>query len=215
MIRRRRERDALAVHGDPHRVAHRLEVVERLTHAHQHQVRDQPLLGRAAAPVAEVVAGDEDLADDLGRGQVAHQPLGAGVAEGAGQRAADLARDAERAAILLGDVDGLDLVAAGDPEQVLARAVGRDLPGHHLGPGDGEARREQLAIARGRGWSSPRSRGRRGGRSTARSARRASSPAPPGCRRRSAPRASRRGPCRRDRARPPRPAAAAGSGGRG
>ena len=95
VIRRRRERDALAVHGDLHRVAHRVEVVERLAHAHQHEVGDQPLLVRLAAPVAEVVAGDHDLADDLGGGQVAHQPLGAGVAEGAGQRAADLAMETQ------------------------------------------------------------------------------------------------------------------------
>ena len=45
-------------------------------------------------------------------GQVAHQPLRAGVAEGAVQRAADLAGDAERArAGDVGDEDGLDLDA--------------------------------------------------------------------------------------------------------
>ena len=140
-----RQRDALAVHGDLHRVAHRVEVVERLAHAHQHDVRDQPLLVGLASPVGEVVAGDEDLADDLGGGQVAHQPLGAGVAERAGQRAPDLARHAERAAVLLGDVDGLDLVPAGDAQQVLARPVRRDLPGDDLGPLDREC---SASIAR-------------------------------------------------------------------
>jgi hypothetical protein len=125
------------------------EIVERLAHAHQHDVRDQPLLDRRATPVAEIVAGDEDLADNLGRGQVAHQPLGAGVAEGTGERAADLGGDAERAAILLGDVDGLDLVAAGDAQQVLAGAVGRDLPGDELWPLDGEMRGEERAVVAG------------------------------------------------------------------
>jgi hypothetical protein len=78
-------------------------------------------------PFAQIVAREHDLADDLGRGQVAHQLLGAGVAERTGQRAAHLAGDAERAAPVLGDVDGLHLVPAGDAEQILARAVGRDL----------------------------------------------------------------------------------------
>ena len=64
---------------------------------------------RAAGIVAEPVAGEQDLADDLLGRQVADELLGAGMAEGAGQRAADLARDAERAAAFLGDVDGLDL----------------------------------------------------------------------------------------------------------
>ena len=72
----------------------------------------------------------QDLADDLLGGQVAHQLLRAGVAEGAGQRAADLAGDAERAAAFLGDVDGLDLdrpagAARRKAEQPFARAVRR------------------------------------------------------------------------------------------
>src|SRR3546814_6977225 len=58
-------------------------------------------LGRRR-PFAEVIARHHDLADDLGRCEVAHQALGAGVAELAGEGAADLAGDAERAAILLG-----------------------------------------------------------------------------------------------------------------
>ena len=58
-------------------------------------------------------------------GQVAVEALLAGRAERAVERAAGLRRDAQRAAVVLGDVDGLDRVAAADVEQPLARAVGR------------------------------------------------------------------------------------------
>ena len=67
------------------------------------------------------------------------------MAEGAVQRAADLAGDAERAAVRFGDVDALDLRALvegmgrGHPHQPLPRAVGRHLLGDNLGPGEGEA----------------------------------------------------------------------------
>ena len=75
--------------------------------------RRQParIVGGRRRPFAKPVARHHDLADDLAGGQIAHQPLRAGVAEAAGERAADLARNAERAAILLGDVDGLDFLA--------------------------------------------------------------------------------------------------------
>ena len=72
--------------------------------------RHEPVRGRIP-PFAQVVARDLHLGDDLGGGQVAHQGLGAGMAEGAVERAAHLAGDAERAAIGFGDIDGLDLDA--------------------------------------------------------------------------------------------------------
>ena len=96
--------------------------------------------GDAAGKIAEPVAGDEDLADDLGRRQVAHQRHRAGVAEGAVERAADLARHAERAAVRFRDVDAFDLgalveaVGGGHAQEPLARAVGGDLLGDDLGP---------------------------------------------------------------------------------
>ena len=97
--------------------------------------------GGRAGPVADAVARQQDLADDLLRLEVAHQPLRAGVAERAGERAADLARDAQRAAVVLGDVDRLDLgraglmAALGEAQQPFARAVGGDLLGGDLRPG--------------------------------------------------------------------------------
>jgi hypothetical protein len=106
------------------------------------------VLGHATRrrPFAQIVAGDHDLADDLGRGQIAHQALGAGMAERTGQRAAHLRRDAQRAAIGIGDIDGLDLVPAGHAQQVFPRAVGRDLAAHDLRHVDREPGRQQGAI---------------------------------------------------------------------
>ena len=107
----------------------------------------QPL---RAEEVAKPVARDHHLADDLTGGEVAHQPLRAGVAERAGQRAADLAGEAERAAVGLGDVDALDLVRtlaafAGQAKEPLAGAVGRHLLRHHLGTRQREVLRQHGA----------------------------------------------------------------------
>ena len=104
-----------------------------------------PSGGDAARPVAEPVARDHHLPDDLAGGEVAHQALRAGVAERAGQRAADLARHAQGRAAGLRDIDALDLVRplagvlAGQAQQPFARAVDRDLLGDHFGPLQREA----------------------------------------------------------------------------
>ena len=58
VMRRLEMREPLAVGDDAMRVAHRLEIVERLAHAHHHDVGDQPVafgrqslrLARARAP---------------------------------------------------------------------------------------------------------------------------------------------------------------------
>ena len=100
---------------------------------------------RGARPVAQAVARHHHLADDLIGRQVAHEALGAGVAERTGERAADLAGDAERAAVGIGDIDAFDFMRplalrlAGQTEQPFARAVDRDLLGHHFGPVEREA----------------------------------------------------------------------------
>ena len=102
-------------------IAHAVEIIERLAHAHENDVRDEApaIVGnesavrcRAIREIAKPVARHHHLGDDLLGLEVAHQALRAGMAEGAGQRAADLAGDAERAAIDLGDIDAFDLGAA-------------------------------------------------------------------------------------------------------
>ena len=120
-----------------------------------------PSVGRVrAGPIAEAVARHHHLADDLAGREIAHQALRAGVAERAGERAADLARDAERAAVGVGDIDAFDFVRtlalrlARQPQQPFARAVDRDLLGHHLGPRQREVRRQRRRAAPSTRWSS-------------------------------------------------------------
>ncbi len=129
------------IHRDLHRVADVVGIIQRLTHPHQHDVGQKALVGGVAPgmlPFAKVITADEDLADNLTRCQVAHQLLRARMAERAGQGAANLGRDAERAAIFFGDVDRLNLMPAINPQKVFARAVDRDLPRDDLWPGDAE-----------------------------------------------------------------------------
>jgi hypothetical protein len=156
-----RQRQPFAVGDDLHRRLDVVEIVERLAHAHEHHVGDvAPADGRSRSggerlgPLAQPVAGDEHLAHDLARRQVAHQLLGAGMAEAAGERAADLAGDAQGAAVLLGDIDRLDLMPAAvrvrrKPEQPLAGAVRRHLLDGHLRPGEGEL---PVEAGRARPW---------------------------------------------------------------
>src|SRR5207247_11457822 len=87
---------------------------------------------------------DRDRSDDLAWCEIAHEPLRAGMAERAVERATNLARQAERAAVSLRDVDALDLVRrfaghlARQPKEPLAGAIGGDLLGHNLGPRERE-----------------------------------------------------------------------------
>ena len=82
---------------EPARVVERLdrgedpvEVEQRLAHAHEHDVRQPLAVGR------EPARGEADLVDDLGDLEVAPEPELAGRAERAADRAAGLARDAQR-----------------------------------------------------------------------------------------------------------------------
>ena len=100
---------------------------------------------RGIGPFAERVARQHDLPDDFGRGQVAHQLHRAGKAEAAIERAADLARDAQRAAIGIGDEHAFGFLAVVEAQQPFARAVGGDLRGDDLGPPDDEMLRQQCA----------------------------------------------------------------------
>ena len=162
MRRRERPRPSLSAHHPDGR-DHVVRVVERLAHAHEHDVRheaaavgrhERAVGRRRAGPVADPVPRDDELRHDLGGGQVAHEALRAGVAERAGEGAADLARDAQRAAIDLRNVDALDLGALvertrrGHADEPLARAVLRDLLG--------DDRRAVEGVDRGeRAWRRP------------------------------------------------------------
>ena len=82
-------------------------------------------LFKGGGPFIEGVAGDHDLRGDLLRGEIAHEGLRAGMAEGAVQRTADLGRDAERPAIHAdaGDVDAFAFDAGGKARQPFLGAV--------------------------------------------------------------------------------------------
>ena len=82
---------------EPRRIVERLdggedavEVEQRLAHAHEHDVRE------ALAVRGQPPGGVADLVDDLGRLEVAPEAELAGRAERAADRAAGLARDAQR-----------------------------------------------------------------------------------------------------------------------
>src|SRR6202034_1098575 len=101
-------------------------------------------------PIREPVAREHDLADDLAGREVADQALRAGVAERAIERAPYLARNAERAAIGLRNVDALHLMGSpldlsGKPDEPLARAVDGNLLGDDFLARQGEPLRERHA----------------------------------------------------------------------
>ena len=180
--------------------------------------QSRSLRALGAQKIAQPVARHHDLADDLARREVAHQPLRAGVAERAVERAADLARQAKRAAVGLRDVDALDLVRplardlAGQAQQPLAGAVDRDLLGHDLGPRQRVMPHRAARAVPSTRWSSGRSPARRARRASARAAARASCAAPPARRSRRAPRRAPRASARPATASPaPRSARAASS----
>jgi len=100
-------------------------------------------------PFVQVVARHHHLADDFRRGEVADQLLRAGVAEGAGEGAADLGRDAKGPTVGFRNVDDFDLMPARDADQILARAIRRHLPRHHLGQLDHEMLGQQGAVILG------------------------------------------------------------------
>ncbi len=103
-----------------------------------------------AGPIVETIARQHDLADDLGCRQIADEPLRAGVAEGAIERAADLARNAQRAAVGFRNVDAFDFVRraamlARKPKQPFARAVDGNLFGRDFGALKRKALRQRRA----------------------------------------------------------------------
>ncbi len=145
---RRRDRPMpFAVHDDTHGFRDVLVIIQRLAHAHQHDRAEQARrLALRAGPLGVAVARGHELADDFRRTQVAHQGLRSGMAEPAGEGAADLAADAHGTAILrrVGDVHGLGFLTVAEAEQELAGVVGAGL---HRG-GDGAADHETLGELR-------------------------------------------------------------------
>ena len=89
------------------------------------------------------------MVDDLTRRQVPLEALLARHTEEAVHLTAHLRRDAERSAVLIGDKDGFDKTTRGDGEEVLARAILRELAHHGSRTPDGIALSEERAIGFG------------------------------------------------------------------
>ena len=140
---------ALVVGDDVQGVGDVVEVIERLAHAHEHDIGQlAPVRGRR--PFAQVVPGDLHLGDDLAGGEVADQALGAGVAEGAVQRAADLTGDAEGArAGDVGDEHRLGLDPRRELDQPLDHPVLGLLAGGDLRAGQSEVLGQGRAVLLG------------------------------------------------------------------
>ena len=92
---------------------------------------------------------DAHLAGDFAGRQMANQAHLAGQAEGAAHRAADLRRDAEGLRRRVGDEDRFDLLAVGEREDELLRAVFGDVAPGDRRRADGELVGQPGAKRRG------------------------------------------------------------------
>ena len=104
--------------GQPAEGEHLVVVVERLAHAHQHDVGDPP----AVAP--RLARRPQQLLEDLAAGEVAAEAHGARRAERAREGAARLRRDADRAAVAVPHQHRLEREPVQRAEPRLHRLIG-------------------------------------------------------------------------------------------
>ena len=145
---------------DQQRVAHRLEIVERLAHAHHDDVGDEaPAVGRHDRAFARLPPGQSP---SRSRATMIWPTISPGVRLRT-RRCVPVWQNEQvsvqptwldthkRAAAGIRDIDALDLVRplacvlAGKPQQPFARAVGRDLLGDDLRPLQREMLVERVA----------------------------------------------------------------------
>ncbi len=120
-----------AVGDDGERPHERLEVGERLPHAHEDEI-GQPL--RVRQSVFDVA----DLPENLALGEIARELALGRQAEAAVLGAAHLARHAQRVMVALGDQDGFDALPVLQPEEEFTGPVRRGLLGPDLQPRNAE-----------------------------------------------------------------------------
>ena len=154
-MRRFEKDERLRVGSDGDGRLHIIEIEERLAHAHQHDVRDLALRVGNAAPICGRASANRRY-DRSPRGFARRSRPRMRLRtrrcvpvwqKRACQRAADLARNAERAAVGLGDVDGFDFgrtFAGGrrEPQQPFSASIFGDLLGGDVRSGKREPRRE-------------------------------------------------------------------------
>ncbi len=95
---------------------HRVVVVQRFAHAHEHDVERLVVQTKR-------VCEHPHLPGNLAGGQIANEPHLPGQAERARHGASDLRRDAERHGGGIGNEHRFDLLAVGEPEQELLGAI--------------------------------------------------------------------------------------------
>ena len=137
------------------RVAHRLEIIERLAHAHHHDIGDAALA--ASAPRRRSAASPPGQSPSRSRAAITWPTISPAVRLRT-RRCVPVWQKVQlsvqptwlethkRAALGVGDIDAFDFVRqaavgiARQPQQPFARAVDRDLLGHHFGAVEREMR---------------------------------------------------------------------------
>ena len=117
----------MVVKHHPQRRYQRMVILQRLAHAHHHDVGDDALANPQLEPLAQMMLGVPKLADDLAGRQVAAETLVARRAKAATHRTTRLRGHAQRAAVGFRDEHRLYRIATANIEQPLDRAVGRGL----------------------------------------------------------------------------------------
>src|SRR6266702_6207552 len=107
---------------------HIVVVVERLSHAHQNDVK-----AVARLPGKVVALRNQDLTYDLAGAQMARQPKLPCEAERTGQGAADLRRNANGAAVFFRNEYRFGEFAVAEPHQIAPRSIGRIEPAMNRG----------------------------------------------------------------------------------
>ena len=100
-------------------------VLQRLTHAHHHDIGNHALLALQMA--AQEALGKPELCNDFATREIAAEPLMPSGAEAATHGAASLRGDAKRASIVFRNENRLYRVTAAYVKQPLDGAVGRNL----------------------------------------------------------------------------------------
>ena len=126
-----RHRECVVIGEHLERGQDSLGIEKRLPHPHEHDVRSR---GRHR----QIPAREHELGEDLPGLEVALETDRARKTKRAFEGTAHLSRQTKRVPLAIGDVDGLDVAAVRELEEVFDRAVSRDVPLGNRGQRDRE-----------------------------------------------------------------------------